>query len=104
MEKYKSSLLDRIELADKLICYFQGLLSSHHSFRLGLYMAKQWRKYLVEDQHDLDELRVFLDALEDNALLSGTSWYELAFHVQLWLAELEETAKSPNNERVPETS
>ena len=90
MEEQKQSLEDRIKHADQIIEYYRLFLTSGHSFRLGLYMARQWRKYLVEEQHDLDELRMFANALEGGADMHGSGWHDLTLGVKRWLAELEE--------------
>lgn len=94
MAEFKPTLEDRVKLADQLIGYFQRLLNSGHSFGLGLDVAKQWRKYLLQEQHDLDELRMFASALEDGVDKHGCGWYELTLSVKWWLAELEENRKA----------
>ena len=95
MADHKFTLKDRLEHADRMISYYQTCLSSGHSFRLGLYMATQWRHYLTEKRQDLSVLRLFANALEGGADMHGTGWADLTSGVKSWLVELEEGSKTP---------
>jgi hypothetical protein len=42
-----------------------------------LYMAKQWRKYLVKERHDLNEIQLFVNAVKGGADTHGSGWQDL---------------------------
>ena len=62
-------------------------------FHLGLYMSNQWLKYLIEDQHDFQELKMFINALESGRDIHGSGWLDLTARVRRWLDELEEESE-----------
>ncbi len=93
MSKHKRTVEERIEFADRIIDYFERFGSSGHSFRLGLYMATQWRKYLTEDSPNSNELALFVAALKDGGGKHGSGFYELELEVSWWFEELEENVQ-----------
>lgn len=90
MALHKRSIEERIGHAEQIIEYYERFLGSGHSFRLGLYMAKQWRKYLVKERHDLNEIQLFVNAVKGGADTHGSGWQDLTIGVTSWFDDLEE--------------
>ena len=76
-----------------MVAYFENFGGAHAESRLSLYLARQWRKYLDQSQHDWDELELFAQILEDGARSHGCGWQELAMNVRGWLSELQLLSK-----------
>ena len=89
-----------IKQADEIIAYYQGIIdyqqstnnidNSISSMWLGLYMSKQWRRLLDEPRPDLEELKLFLKALERNGDWHGSQWLNMSLIVMRWLDALEQ--------------
>jgi hypothetical protein len=78
--------------ANFLIDYHQSLweLQKDTHWLLGLYMAKQWLRYLKEPQLDIEELRLFVQALESQSRSQGSAWADLRSRVTNWVAKVEQ--------------
>ena len=82
-----------VEQASYLIDYYQSLVdrdtADKDSWLLGLYMARQWLRYLNEPQHDREELALFIQTLESQRQIQGSGWGDLLFRVRNWVAQIE---------------
>ena len=78
------------EQANYLVDYYQRLCDGEgkDSWLLGLYMSKQWLRYLKEPQHDREELALFVEALESQKLSQGSGWLDLLIRVRNWVARI----------------
>jgi len=79
------------EQANWLVHYYQSLCDAqgHVSWSLGLYMAKQWLRYLHEAEPDVEELRLFCQALESQRQSQGSGWTDLFDRVRRWIRTID---------------
>src|SRR5437868_2332516 len=84
------------EQANYLVNYYQSLCDRQNDepWLLGLYMAKQWLRYLNEPEHDLEELKLFVRALESQRQSQGSGWSDLWIRVRNWVARIEQREPS----------
>lgn len=82
--------------AEDAIQYYERLVSNQvpgQNWALGLFMAKQWYRMLQEEKPNLEEVRLFLVALNNDVgtgSCGGSGWHSMAIDVRNWL-------KSPEN-------
>jgi hypothetical protein len=81
-----------------LVNYFQGLAEREGEkgipWMLGLFMATHWMKLIQEPCLDLEEARLFLQALEAERPKQGTGWPDLWWRVKSWIAVKEQSSDS----------
>lgn len=83
--------------ANYFVNYYQGLVNTKGSdWLLGLYMAKQWVKFLNEPRPDSQELQLFLRTLEAERAKQGSGWSDLWCRVRNWMAAMEQPSSEHN--------
>ncbi|RYZ86250.1 MAG: hypothetical protein EOP06_14830 [Proteobacteria bacterium] len=80
--------------AQECIDYYHRLLRDEamgQNWALGLFMAKQWHRMLQEEVPDMEEIRLFSTALNNdraNGSCGGSAWHSLSLEVERWLGSL----------------
>ncbi|HEX8550617.1 MAG TPA: hypothetical protein VF681_03575 [Abditibacteriaceae bacterium] len=91
MENRKWTKEEIIKQANESIVYYQQFADNgDSSMWLGLYMSQQWRKLLDERHPDLNELKLFAKALENNGNFHGSQWLHMSIIVKYWVEDIEQ--------------
>jgi hypothetical protein len=92
MDSYQQRKEAYLKYAGEIAAYYQELVEwKGDKWLLGLYMAKEWVRFLQSSHPDFEELKLFARMLEAERYNQGSRWADLCVQVARWIAEVEDT-------------